>query len=161
MLFSTYIESMLAGTVEERPRPWLGTRMPAFPAHAKTMAAGLSRVHGFEPCPPVKVEVDPALAEIGKKLAGAEGFGCTTCHGIGAQPPTAAFEVGAVNFALTPGRLREEFYHRWMDNPASVTPSSKMPRYSEGNDSQRTDVLDGDARKQYQAIWQWLHSGPH
>jgi len=158
MLFSTYIESMLAGTVEERPRPWLATRMPAFPAHAKTMAAGLSRVHGFEPCPPVKVEVDPALAEIGKKLVSAEGFGCTTCHGIGAQPPTAAFEVGAVNFALTPGRLREEFYHRWMDNPASVTPSSKMPRYSEGNDSQRTDVLEGDARKQYQAIWQWLHS---
>ncbi len=158
MLFSSYIESMLAGTAEPRPRPWLGTRMPAFPAYVKPLADGLSRVHGFEPGEPVKVEVDPAVAEIGRKLVSAEGFGCTTCHGIGDQAPTAAFEVGAVNFALTPGRIREEFYHRWMDNPAGVTPGSKMPRYADGNESQRTDILDGDARKQYEAIWQWLHS---
>jgi hypothetical protein len=159
MLFSSYIESMLAGTAKPRPRPWLGTRMPAFPGYAKPLAEGSSRVHGFEPGAPEKVEVDPALAEIGKKLLSAEGFGCTTCHGIGTQEPTAAFEVGAVNFALTPGRLREEFYHRWMDNPAGVTPGSKMPRYADGNESQRTDILDGDARKQYEAIWHWLHSG--
>lgn len=158
MLFSSYIESMLAGTAAPRPRPWLGTRMPAFPAYAKPLAEGLSRVHGFEPGGPAKVEVDPALAEIGKKLVSAEGFGCTTCHGIGDQGPTAAFEVGAVNFALTPGRLREEFHHRWMDNPAAVTPGSKMPRYADGNESLRTDILEGDARKQYEAIWQWLHS---
>jgi cytochrome c2 len=158
MLFSSYIESMLAGTAKPRPRPWLGTRMPAFPAYAKPLAEGLSRIHGFEPCDPAKVEVDPPLAEIGKKLVSAEGFGCTTCHGIGTQEPTAAFEVGAVNFALTPGRLREEFYHRWMDNPAGVTPGSKMPRYADGNESQRTDILEGDARKQYEAIWHWLHS---
>ena len=159
MLFSSYIESMLAGTAKPRPRPWLGTRMPAFSAYAKPLAEGLSRVHGFEPGKPEKVDVDPALAEIGKKLVGVDGFGCTTCHGIGDQKPTAAFEVGAVNFALTPDRLREEFYHRWMDNPAGVTPGSKMPRYADGNESQRTDILDGDARKQYQAIWHWLHSG--
>lgn len=158
MLFSSYIESMLAGTAEPRPRPWLGTRMPAFPAYAKPLAEGLSRVHGFEPSKPAKVEVDPALAEIGKKLVSADGFGCTTCHGIGDQAPTAAFEVGAVNFALSPDRLRGEYYHRWMDDPAGVTPGSKMPRYAEGNESQRTDILDGDARKQYEAIWQWLHS---
>lgn len=158
MLFTDYIESMLAGSAEPRPRPWLGTRMPAFPAYAKSMAEGLSRAHGFEPSGSEKVEADPALAEIGKKLVSAEGFGCTTCHGIGDQDPTAAFEVGAVNFALTPGRLRHEFYHRWMDNPAAVTPSTKMPRYAEGNESQRSDILDGDARKQYEAIWHWLHS---
>jgi hypothetical protein len=33
-----------------------------------------------------------------------------------------------------------------------------MPRYADGNESQRTDILEGDARKQYEAIWQWLHS---
>lgn len=158
MLFTDYIESMLAGTAEPRPRPWLGTRMPAFPAYARPLAEGLSRLHGFGPSGSEKVEVDPALAEIGKKLVGAEGFGCTTCHGIGDQQPTAAFEVGAVNFALTPHRLRKEFYHRWMDNPVAVTPGSKMPRYADGNQSLRTDILEGDARKQYEAIWHWLHS---
>jgi hypothetical protein len=122
------------------------------------MAAGLSRAHGFAPSDPVKLKVDPGLAEIGGKLVDAEGFGCTTCHGIGDQAATAAFEVGAVNFHLTPGRLREEFFHRWMDNPAGVTPGNKMPRYADGNISQRTDILDGDAHKQYEAIWHWLHA---
>jgi mono/diheme cytochrome c family protein len=158
MLYTSYIEKMLAGTAEPRPRPWLGTRMPAFPAYAQPLAEGFSRVHGFTPSGPAKVEVDPALAEIGKSLVGADGFGCTTCHGIGDQQPTAAFEVGAINFKLVPERLREGYYHRWMDNPAAVVPGNKMPRYAEGNESQRGDILDGDALKQYDAIWQWLHS---
>lgn len=158
MLHTTYIESMLAGTAEPRPRPWLGTRMPAFKAYAKPIAEGLSRIHGFEPSGPVKLDVDPALAEIGKTLVGADGFACTTCHGIGDQKPTAAFEVGAVNFKRVSDRLREGYYYRWMDNPAGVVPGTKMPRYAEGNESQRTDILDGDAAKQYEAIWHWLHT---
>ena len=132
--------------------------MPAFPAYAKPLAEGLSRSHGFSPSAPAEIGIDPALAEIGKTLVGSDGFGCTTCHGIGEQKPTAAFEVGAINFKLVPERLREGYYHRWMDNPQSVIPGTKMPRYSDGTESQRTDILEGDSRKQYEAIWHWLHS---
>jgi mono/diheme cytochrome c family protein len=158
MLYTSYIEAMLAGTAQPRPRPWLGTRMPSFAAYAKPMAEGLSRFHGFEPSTPGEIEVDKELVEIGKVLVGADGFGCTTCHGIGDQAPTAAFEVGAVNFMLVPERLKEGYFYRWMDNPAAVVPGNKMPRYAEGNESQRGDILDGDAQKQYEAIWHWLHS---
>jgi len=158
MLYTSYIESILSGTAEPRPRPWLGTRMPAFRAHAKPLAEGLSRLHGFEPGGPVKVESDPAMVEIGKTLAGSDGFGCTTCHGIGPVKPTAAFEVEGINFHLVPQRLRPEYYHRWMDNPGMVTPGTKMPKYAEGNASQRTDVLEGDAGKQYEAIWQYIQT---
>lgn len=159
MLFTSYIEKMLAGTADPRPRPWLGTRMPAFNAIAKPLAEGMSRMHGYEPAEPTKVEADPAMVEIGKKLAGAEeGFGCTTCHGIGPVKPTAAFEVEGINLLLVPQRMRPDYYHRWMDDPASVTPSTKMPKYADGNASQRTDVLEGDAGKQYEAIWQYIHS---
>ena len=158
MLYTSYIEAMLAGTTKTSPRPWLGTRMPAFGAYAKPLAEGLSRMHGFDPSSPVELEVDPELAEIGRNLVGADGFGCTTCHGIGDQDPTAAFEVGAVNFRLVPQRLRQGYFYRWMDNPAGVFPGSKMPRYAEGNESQRGDILDGDAHKQFGAIWHWLHS---
>jgi len=156
MLYSSFIESMLAGT--ESPRPWLGTRMPAFKAYAKPLSEGLSRLHGFEPCEPLEIETDPELVEIGKNLVGAEGFACTTCHGIGDKEPTAAFEVGAINFELVPKRLREDYYYRWMDHPAAVIPGNKMPRYAEGNESQRGDILGGDASKQYEAIWEWLQS---
>jgi mono/diheme cytochrome c family protein len=157
MLYTTAIESMIAGTADPRPRPWLGMRMPTFKTQATAMANGFSRLHGVEPNKPVDVTVDPALAEIGKKLASSEGFGCTTCHGIGDLKATAAFEVEGINFKLVPSRIREDYFHRWMDNPQSVTPSSKMPRYSTDNKSQRTDVLDGDGKKQFDAIWHYLH----
>lgn len=158
MLYTSYIEAMLAGTAEPGPRPWLGARMPAFKAYATPLAEGLTRLHGFAPGGPEEEEVDGELVEIGKSLVGAEGFGCTTCHGIGEMEPTAAFEVGAINFALVPDRLRAGYYFRWMDHPAAVVPGTKMPKYADGNKSQRTDVLGGEADKQYQAIWQWLHS---
>ncbi len=158
MLYSSFIEAMLQGTADPRPRPWLGTRMPAFRAHAKPLAEGLARMHGYEPTEPEKLEVDPELAEVGKLLVGAEGFGCTTCHGVGDMKPTAAFEVEGVNFDQVPARLRYGYYHRWMDNPPAVTPGTKMPRYSDGDKSQRRDILQGDASKQFEAIWHYLHS---
>lgn len=159
MLYTTYIQKMLAGTIVESPRPWLGTRMPAFRAYAAPLADGLSRLHGFEPSGPIALETKAELVEIGHDLIGADGFGCTTCHGVGEMEPTAAFEVGAVNFALTPDRIREGYYYRWMDNPQETIPGTKMPKYADGNQSQRIDVLGGKADAQYEAIWHWLHSG--
>lgn len=158
MLYASYIESILDGSADPRPRPWLGMRMPAFHTHTKGFAEGLSRLHGVGPGGPVVAALDVDLVSIGEKLTGAEGFGCTTCHGLGEVEPTAAFEVGAVNFSLSKERLRPGFYQRWMDNPQAVTPGSKMPRYAEGNRSQRGDILEGDAAKQYEAIWQYLQT---
>jgi cytochrome c2 len=158
MLYTSYIESILEGAVQPRPRPWLGTRMPAFKAYAKPLAEGLSRLHGVEPGAAPAIETNEELVPIGELLVGAEGFGCTTCHGIGDQEPTAAFEVGAINFEQGSSRLREDYYHRWMDHPAGVIPGNKMPRYAIGDESQRGDILDGDAYRQYEAIWQWLHA---
>jgi mono/diheme cytochrome c family protein len=157
MLHATVTESMIQGTTNPRPRPWLLMRMPAFHAKAKSIADGFSRMHGIEPSGPKPFTVDPALAETGKTLANATGFGCTTCHAIGDQKPTAAFEVQGVDLQLSAQRLREDYYFRWMANPGSITPSTKMPKYSEGNVSQRTDLLEGDAHKQFEAIWHFLH----
>jgi mono/diheme cytochrome c family protein len=157
MLYTSYLESILRGTADPRPRPWLGMRMPAYRAHASPLAEGLSRLHGLAPNAPEKLQVDPALAQIGGLLVGTEGFGCNTCHGLGGEKATAAFEVEGINLALSPDRLREEFYHRWMDHPNTITPGTKMPRYSDGSKSQRGDVLEGDARAQFDAIWHFLH----
>lgn len=157
MLYTSTIESMIAGTVSERPRPWLGMRMPGFTSRSTLLANGFSRLHGLEPNKPAPFKVDPALAEIGKTLASANGFGCTTCHAIGDAQATAAFEVQGINFKLIASRLREPYFHRWMDNPQSVVPSTKMPRYSLDNKSQRGDILGGDAHQQFDAIWHYLH----
>ncbi|WP_193214298.1 c-type cytochrome [Luteolibacter marinus] len=156
MLHSSYIESMLGGNpTGGRPRPWLDMRMPAFTSYAKDLADGLARIHGVEPGAPAPATPDAELAKVGKLLISSDGFGCTTCHGVGDMKPTAAFEVEGINFALAHDRLRHEWFVRWMDNPVSVTPGSKMPRYSEKGESQRSE-FDGDAAKQFEAIWNYI-----
>ncbi|WP_367871481.1 c-type cytochrome [Luteolibacter sp. Populi] len=155
MLHSSYIESMIAGTAKPKPRTWLDMRMPGFPTYAAGLSNGFAAIHGVVPGKAEPANPDKALAEIGKKLAGAEGFGCTTCHGVGPVKPTAAFEVEGINFALSHERLRQEWFTRWIDNPVSITPSTKMPRYAEDGKSQRPE-LDGDALKQFDALWQYL-----
>lgn len=155
MLHASYLENIINGALPTKPRPWLDMRMPAYHSRANSLAIGLARLHGVEPGKPDAPAPDAALAEIGKKLSGTEGFGCNTCHAVGDVKATAAFEVEGLNFALAHERLRKEWYIRWMDNPSSVTPSTKMPRYSEDGQSQRPE-LEGDALKQFDAIWNYL-----
>jgi mono/diheme cytochrome c family protein len=155
MLHSAYIESIVGGKLPAKPRPWLDMRMPGFPNYAAPIATGLAAIHGVVPGKAEAANPDKALAEVGKKLAGADGFGCTTCHGVGAAKPTAAFEVEGLNFALSHERLRHEWFIRWIDNPQSVTPGTKMPHYAEGGKSQRPE-LEGDAMKQFEAIWNYI-----
>jgi mono/diheme cytochrome c family protein len=156
MLYSSYLESIIGGTLTSKPRPWLEMRMPGFPAYAPGLAHGLAAIHGVAPGKPEAANPDKTLADIGKKLISTtEGFGCTTCHGVGPVKASAAFEVEGPNFAISHERLRHEWYIRWLDNPTSVTPSTKMPRYSQDGKSQRPE-LDGDALKQFEAIWHYI-----
>lgn len=155
MLHSAYIESIVGGKLSAKPRTWLDMRMPGFAMYATPIANGLAALHGVVPGKAEAAAPDKALAEIGKSLAGAGGFGCTTCHGVGTAKPTAAFEVEGLNFALSHERLRHEWFVRWIDNPQSVTPGTKMPHYAEGGKSQRPE-LEGDAMKQFEAIWNYI-----
>ena len=158
MLHTNYIEGILDGSVKERPRPWLAMRMPAFHSHAKLMAEGLSKQHGMAPSKPRFDQIDTEKAKVGKKLIGSNGgFACTICHADGNTKATAAFEVEGINFDQVAGRLRPGFYHRWMENPQSITPTSKMPRYTQGNKSPLPDY-DNDAKKQFDAIMEYFRS---
>lgn len=158
MLQTTYMQDIIAGTVATKPRPWLELRMPAYSAHAASLSDGFARLHGINPQEKNTAELDPALVAIGKDLISAQkGFGCTTCHGLGTTAPTAAFEVQGIYLEHIGPRIRREWYDRWMDNPASVTPSTKMPQYAPNGESPNP-ALNGSAAEQFNAIWQYLQS---
>lgn len=157
MLNSPYLSKMLLGTADPRPRPWLEMRMPAFSHHEALLTRGLARHHGLPESEPSAEKADAALAETGKKLVGVNGYACVTCHAIKDQDAIAAFEVKGINFALTHDRLRPDYYHQWMFNPARLVPDTKMPRYTNPDGSTlRPDILDGDSQKQFEAIWEYL-----
>lgn len=153
---------LLLGQHDQRARPWLKARMPAFPARAETLAVGMSHEHGYGIDEDPRPRHDAALAEIGKKLIPAMGgFNCVQCHGIGKVPPVAPFEAPGINLLDASLRLRYEYYPRWMVDPPRVDITTRMPKFAaDGQMTPLRDVLGGDARKQFDAIWHYMQTLP-
>jgi len=159
-LRTEHLLKTLAGTRTEEVRPWMHARMPGFGAWAAPITTSLVAEHGM-PQDETFVASEKADAAVGRMLVGLEGYGCITCHGVGDEPPMAAFEAVGVNFAQSAERLRPGWYHRWMDDPLRITPSTRMPRYADPvtGKAVRPDILDGNATAQFDAIAAWLANG--
>jgi cytochrome c553 len=161
-----WMAAFLAGRIPYKPRgeahpdgqPWLPARMPAFPAQAQLLAAGLAAQAGYPAHTPADNRLDPALAETGATLVSARGgFSCVACHGVGNQPPTQVFEAEGINLKYSAERLRPEFFRRWLLDPMRVDPSTRMPNYfDETGKSPLIGVLGGQADAQIEAIWHYL-----
>jgi mono/diheme cytochrome c family protein len=152
---------LLEGGIPYKPRPWLQARMPAYPAYAGLLAAGMAARHGLPPVSPSEPPIDAALAADGRKLVSASGgFACVTCHPIGSLGATAVFEAPGINLARVAERLRPEFFDRWVRHPQSVDPNTKMPLYfdEEGN-SALTDFYGGDGNRTILALWNYVRQG--
>ncbi len=148
-----------------RARPWLKARMPSFASFSSSLVRGLTAEVGlpakdFPSGDDAKTASALASVSLGKKLvSNSGGFSCVLCHGVGKTRALQVFEVEGINFALVANRLRKPFFDRWMWNPQRMDPGSKMPRFgtSEGTTA-FTEILDGDAKKQFDAIWTYLES---
>jgi mono/diheme cytochrome c family protein len=151
----------IAGEVEEKPRPWLASRMPAFASRAAALAHGMALDHGYAAKTPEEPAIDEAALEIGRRLVSAEGgFACIGCHGVADVAPTQVFESAGINLALTHERLLQPFFERWILNPLAIDPTTKMPAYfAEAGRSPLGEVLEGDGLKQIRAMWEYVRRG--
>jgi mono/diheme cytochrome c family protein len=156
-----WMRQFLAGEVPYKPRHWLPHQMPAFQARAEPLALGLAMSHGYPPQTPAEPPLDVELAKIGQKLSGVDGgFSCISCHAVGEQKATQVFEAEGINLARPAERLQKDYYLRWLLNPLRIEPSTKMPVYfDEEGKSPFTDVLEGSAVKQLDAMWHYLRLG--
>ena len=153
--------AFIGGKVDYKPRPWLRARMPGFPARAEMLAQGQASAHGVPLVAPPLEKPDAELAETGRKLVARQGgFACVQCHGIGEMKAFAPFEAPALNFVHVADRLTREYYDRWVYNPQRVMPGTRMPSFadSEGKTALK-DVLEGNAKRQFDAIWNYLLQG--
>lgn len=156
-----FMAELLGGKIEDSPRPWLEHVMPAFPAYAAGLAAGLAHSHGYPEVTPKEGPIDIEAAKIGRKLTGVNGgFSCVSCHGIGDLQPAQVFEAEGINLALPARRLQKDYFIRWLLNPMKIDPQTKMPVYfDEEGYSPLFDVYEGDAMKQLEAFWQYMRMG--
>jgi mono/diheme cytochrome c family protein len=148
-----WFERLLAGTQEFQPRPWLEARMPAIGAEPNLMTMGLLAMHGvdnkFE-----HIQSDPDLISAGRTFARGlgNGFFCQSCHhgGAGGGFP-------APDLALLGERLQPDFFYWMMHSPRRVDSQTAMPEFADAEGRTRhLDRFDGDAQKQFEAIWHYL-----
>ena len=149
--------AFIAGEIPYKPRPWEPVRMPAFKPYAEGLAKGLAALHGF---PPQSEEDSPVIqkaAEMGRQLVGKTGgFSCVSCHAVASQKATEVFEVEGINLQYATERLTPSYYNLWMLNPILLNPQTKMPMYFDGGQSPITEVLNGRAQPQLDAMWHYF-----
>jgi mono/diheme cytochrome c family protein len=156
-----YGTEIIAGRVSEKPRPWIRARMPGFPTRAEGIARGLANIHGFpSKTPPESQPIDEELAKVGFKLVQPDGgFSCISCHAIGKAAATQVFESAGINFAWTTQRLQHDYFVRWLRNPLSIDPSTKMPVFFDESGHSPLAVLQGDTVQQIDALWNYFREG--
>lgn len=162
-LQTDWVRGLLRGEHARPARPWLHARMPAFPALADSLTEGLAQQHGL----PAPLETDSPRetsdreqVELGHRLIQKSALDCVQCHAVGSLQPQGDERTQialGINLALTRQRLREEFFHRFVLDPPRYDVRTKMPKLAtDGRTTKVADILDGDARRQFQSIWQYI-----
>ncbi len=161
-LESQWTARLLAGRLAYRSRPWLKARMPAFPAQAAWIAGGLAAEHGVMPGEGRPAD-DSQSINAGRVLSlkGA-GLDCRQCHSLDNATEKQENNALGISFLHTAERLRYDYYQRWMLDPLRIDPLGKMPKLSADRiHTNATGVLGGNARRQFDALWQYIQSVPH
>ena len=139
-----------------RVRPYMATRMPHFgEANIGALAEAFVNVDA-DPNPPT-VNVSGLehhhRNEYGRELMGTTGLGCVTCHNLNGQK---SLGIPAVDLAHVPARLQPEWFMKYMLDPASLRPQTRMPAFFENGKSLSSELFKGDAVKQIEALWIYL-----
>ncbi len=144
----------------EKARPYMKTRMPRF---GKKNVAGLNEafvaMDKKETGAVDLVNVDMPghkLKSVGRKLVGDKAFACVKCHVFGDTPATG---VQAVDLQTMTKRVREDWFHRYLQDPTVYRPGTRMPSGFIDGKSIAPEILDGVPANQLAAMWAYLGEG--
>lgn len=148
----------LTKVIAEGPkvRPYMATRMPQFgSAHAAALAPAFIEADKQPDAQP-----EPSLTErdarFGWKLVGRDGLSCIACHTF-----TTYGSMGIPALALEEmaGRVTWDWFRRYLPDPASLRPGTRMPTFWPEGKAVNTAILGGQTDPQIKAIWAWLNDG--
>jgi mono/diheme cytochrome c family protein len=137
-------------------RPYVFTRMPAF-GH-ENVAGLVDDLLKADPAPaePAAPPRDKAMIAAGRQLTGTKGMSCVSCHQFQGHKSQGIPGMDLVHMTT---RLRKDWFVRYLLEPASLRPGTRMPTFWPEGKSVRKDILDGDTPKQIDALWAYLGEG--
>lgn len=144
-----------------RARGWLQVRMPHFGNITKDLGRGFAALDGEEwISAPLSNPDDPTIGVIGQDLIGKKGFQCTACHDLAGWEASVAFaDARGPDLTLSPKRVREHWFERWLLDPQALSPGTKMPTFFPGGQSTLAGRHGLDANGQIKALYQYLSMG--
>ncbi|NQV25243.1 MAG: c-type cytochrome [Rhodopirellula sp.] len=104
---------------------------------------------------------DAKMKAIGRQLAGEKGLGCIKCHTFDKFKATG---IQSIDLTIMAERLRKDWFVRYMANPQTYRPGTRMPAPWPFGQATIRDVLDvGNVEQQVaqqkEAVWLFLEDG--
>lgn len=92
----------------------------------------------------------------GRMLVGTKGFGCVKCHMFDKQK---AEGIQGIDLTIVTKRVRPEWFVKYVTDPQSLRPGTRMPTIFPNGASPLKETLGGDPAQQVAAMWSFLSDG--
>jgi cytochrome c553 len=137
-------------------RPYMATRMPQFgEANVGHLVAAFEQADASAPSKALP-DYSATDAKFGRKLAGSGGLSCISCHTFADYK---SLGIPAIDLTQMAKRLKPDWFRRYLLDPQSLRPGTRMPNFWPEGNSVNKEVLGGNTEKQIGAIWSYLSKG--
>ncbi|MEZ6129690.1 MAG: c-type cytochrome [Planctomycetaceae bacterium] len=141
-----------------KDRPYMATRMPKFgEQNVGSLPQWFADVDAKSDVPDVTFDepVHRVIADA-RLMVGDQALSCIKCHTFDKYKATG---LQSLDLTTMSRRLRRDWFHRYLLNPQSYRPGTRMPSAWPNNRSVVPKILDGDPARQLEAIWLYLQDG--
>ena len=138
-------------------RPYMLTRMPQFgELNVGRLPQALEQADQAAEARNAPETSGPLQPKFGRKLVGTTGLSCISCHTFGEHK---SLGIPALDLTTMAKRLKYDWFHRYLINPPSLRPGTRMPSFWPEGEAVNQDILDGNTDAQIAAIWAYLKEG--
>jgi len=141
-------------------RPWLSYQMPTFGLSEEEITQ-IVQYFTYLSGQEVSYQGLQLPKTTPEKLAGGETlftkFQCAKCHQVDPSSVKMGASFLAPDLKFTKDRLKPEWVTQWLEDPQGLQPGTMMPGFFPDGQTPMTDLLGGDARKQIEAIRDYLY----
>jgi hypothetical protein len=141
-----------------KDRPYVKTLMPSFGGgNVRHLGPLLAEIDAPIPDKLAALEEPAYRAKAdGRMLVGTKGFGCVKCHQFNKQK---AEGIQGIDMTILTRRLRPEWFVKYVSDPQSLRPGTRMPTIFPEGKTPLKEVQHGEPAKQVAAMWSFLSDG--